>query len=130
MRAFYRIAPASLPAREDGTPAPPTDFGCVRLHESDTYVYLHSATNPHEALEALGGEWLADSWQGLWDTAPQDARDRIFRAVVERTEVETLETVVRTIPRADKELTDTVIIDRLPMHKFAGDPDPTAVEEG
>lgn len=127
-RGCYRLAKASIPEFA-GRRAEASDYGCVLLHTGSTYVYLHSALYPNEALEALGAVGLGGSWQQAWTWLGANAntvRDRIFYALVSRTEDGRI--VQRWIPRADVLGTDTTLSDRLPPHKFAGDEDPEAVE--
>ena len=130
-RGFYSVA-ASVFAEKGEDTKTPAQFGCIVLATHATKLYLHSAENPNEALEAAGGVLLADDWPVLKAALTVAVRDKVFRTLVQRevadpgTPAGTI-TVTLFIPRVAVQPGDVVVSEWMPPHKFLGDPDPVPV---
>ncbi len=128
MRGFYSVAASVFAENGEDTKAH-ASFGCIVLAAHAQNVYLHSATNPNEALEAEGGTLLADDWAALKSALTTPVKNKVFHKRVRRTETVEGEQVEHTlmVPRAPAKAGDIVERDWLPAHKFLGDPDPEPV---
>ena len=123
-RGFYSV-PVSVFADAGEDTKTPASFGGIVLATHATNLFLHSADNPNEALDAAGGVLLGETWLELKAALTVPVRNKVFRTLVER-EVGPI-TVTLFIPRVAVQPGDVVVSEWLPPHAFLGDPEPQPV---